>query len=345
MKNVLAVVLVVGMIGVVAGLDHAAAQEKASGEKIKLTYANFPPASTFPCVQMERWKTEVEKRTNGKVEVQTFPGGTLRGAKDMFDGVVSGIADIGNLAMSYQPGRFPVSEAVDLPHGFSNARVACQVLYDLIDKYQADEFKDVKLITVFTCPPSNFMTTKPVKSLEDLKGLELRCSGTGADVIKRLGGTPVAMPQSETPDAIQKGVVQGMVSSLEILKDFNFAAYCPYVTRADMYVVTFSVVMNKDKWESLPEDVKKVIDDMRLEQAIWTGEYVDSHVDEALVWAKAERDLQIFEFPNEDKAKIPELLKPMTDAYIQKVTEAGLPGKEIIQDVKTLQKKYELEEK
>jgi len=90
----------------------------ASAETIKLTYANFPPASTFPCVQMERWTKEVEKRTNGEVKIQTFPGGTLLAAKNIFDGVITGSADIGNFAMSYQPGRFPVSEVVDLPVGF-----------------------------------------------------------------------------------------------------------------------------------------------------------------------------------------------------------------------------------
>ena len=76
--------------------------------QIKLTYANFPPAPTFPCVQMERWKVEVEKRTGGKVAVQTFPGSTLLNPKNMFEGVISGTADIGCLAMSYQPGRFPL---------------------------------------------------------------------------------------------------------------------------------------------------------------------------------------------------------------------------------------------
>ena len=64
---------------------------------IKLSYANFPPAPTFPCVQMERWKKEVEKRTNGKVAVSTYPGGTLLGAKNMMDGVIAGQADIGNV--------------------------------------------------------------------------------------------------------------------------------------------------------------------------------------------------------------------------------------------------------
>jgi TRAP-type C4-dicarboxylate transport system substrate-binding protein len=89
---------------------------------------------------MERWKTEVEKRTNGKVAVQTFPGGTLLPAKNIFDGVIAGTADIGNLAMSYQPGRFPVSEAIDLPLGFSSARAASLALHDLIEM-QSQEFQ------------------------------------------------------------------------------------------------------------------------------------------------------------------------------------------------------------
>jgi len=92
-----------------------------SAGTITLRYANFPPSATFPCVQMERWAKEVEKRTHVKVKVQTFPGGTLLAAKNIFDGVISGMADIGNFAMSYQPGRFPVSEAVDLPMGFTSA--------------------------------------------------------------------------------------------------------------------------------------------------------------------------------------------------------------------------------
>ena len=87
----------------------------ADAGTIKLSYANFPPAPTFPCVQMERWKTEVEKRTGGKVQINTFPGGTLLGAKAMMDGVIAGQADIGNLCMAYQPGRFLVTNATGLP--------------------------------------------------------------------------------------------------------------------------------------------------------------------------------------------------------------------------------------
>ena len=309
--------------------------------QIKLTYANFPPAPTFPCVQMEEWKKEVEKRTGGKVAIQTFPGSTLLNPKNMFEGVISGTADIGCLAMSYQPGRFPISEAIDQPVGFSSAKAASLALYDLIEKYKAKEFEQVKIITLFTCPPANIMTIKPVKSLKDLKGLELRVGGTQADIIKNLGGIPVAMPQSDTPEALQKGTVKGHVSSMEVLKDFNYAAYTANATIANLWVVTFAVVMNKDKWNSLPADVKEKIDGMRKEWAEWTGKYVDNHVLEALKWSKEKYNLQIWELPAAERAEVPKLIKPLIDGYIERVTKAGLPGNQVMKDVYALKEKYE----
>jgi TRAP-type C4-dicarboxylate transport system substrate-binding protein len=310
-------------------------------QAIKLTYANFPPSQTFPSVQMERWAKEVEKRTGGKVKVQTFPGGTLLPAKNIFEGVISGAADIGNFAMSYQPGRFPVSEAVDLPMGFTSARQGSLVLFDIVEKYRPKEFEKVKILTVFTCPPTDLMTTKPVKTLADLKGMELRVSGTGAEVIKRLGGIPIAMPQSETPEALQKGIVKGIVSSMEILQDFNFSAYCPYATDANLFVVSFAVVMNKAKWDSLPADVKKVFDDMRREQAEWTGAYVDNHVREALAWSKQKYGHQVFQLPAADRAAVPKLVKPIVDEYVTRVSAQGIPAARIIDDIAKLRKKYE----
>jgi TRAP-type C4-dicarboxylate transport system substrate-binding protein len=326
---------------VLLGTMLAGSRGFAAEATIKLTYANFPPAPTFPCVQMEHWAKEVETRTGGKVKVQTFPGGTLLPAKNILDGVISGLADIGNFAMSYQPGRFPVSEAVDLPLGFTSAKVASLTLYDLVEKYQPKEFEKVKILTLFTCPPTHFMTKTPLKSLMDLKGMELRVAGTSAEVVKRLGGIPVAMPQSETPEAIQKGVVKGMVSSLEILQDFKFAAYTPYATIANLPVVTFAVVMNKEKWSSLPADVKKVLDDMRREQALWTGTYVDAHVTEALAWSGKNYNHQVFILPAADGETVKGLLKPMADDYIKRVTEQGLPGSQIVADALALKKKHE----
>jgi TRAP-type mannitol/chloroaromatic compound transport system substrate-binding protein len=117
---------------------------------------------------------------------------------------------------------------------------------------------------------------------------------------------------------------------MEILQDFNFAAFTPYATETNLFVVTFAVVMNKEKWNSLPADVKKVLDDLRREQAEWTGKYVDDHVDEAIKWSKDKYKLQIIKLPASEMAEIPKLTKPMIDDYIKRMNAKGLPGDKII---------------
>lgn len=317
---------------VLAGCGAKAPEPTAT---ITLNYANFPPASTFPCVQMEHWKQEVEARTGGRVKVNTFPGGTLLGAKDIFDGVVAGTADIGNFAMSYQPGRFPVSEAVDLPHFFPDAKTASLLLADLLRKFQPAEFKDVKVLTAFTCPPAVVMCSQPVASLEDLKNLPLRSSGTGAEVMKLLGALPVAMPQSEVPDALQKGVVKGNVSSAEVLKDMNYAAYCPHVLKTDLCVTSFAVVMNRQKYDALPDDVKAILDALYREQAEWTGTYVDQHVQEALAWAKETHHLTLHEPGAADLATLKATAEPLVEAYVKRVAGKGIDGQAVIDFLRT----------
>ena len=341
MKKSLSIICLGLMVGVMLGVGLLSSPAQA---QIKLSYANFPPAPTFPCVQMERWKTEVEKRTNGKVKVDTYPGSTLLNPKNMFDGVIAGTADIGCLATSYQPGAFPVVEAIDLPLGWPSATVASVSLWDLVDKYKPKELEKVKVITMFTCPPANIMSMKPVLSLGDIKGYELRASGTGAKILEILGAAPVAMPQSDVPEALQKGVIKGNVSSLEVMKDFKYAEYCHYVTsNVNLFVVSFAVVMNQAKWNSLPDDVKKVIDDMRKEQAIWTGQYVDNHVNEAMKWSKETHKVQVNTLPKAELDKWYALLNPMMDKYLKDYEAKGLPTKAILDDVMKLKAKYSKE--
>ena len=312
--------------------------------QIKLTYANFPPAPTFPCVQMERWKAEVEKRTNGKVKIDTYPGGTLLHAKNMFDGVAAGTADIGCSCPSYFPGMFPVVEAVDLPVGWPSATVASLSLLDLVNKYKPKELARFKILTMYTCPPANIMSMKPVLGLEDLKGYELRASGTGAKILGLLGAGAVGMPQSDVPEALQKGVIKGNVSSLEVMKDFKYAEYCRHVTsNVNLFTVSFAVVMNQKKWDSLPADVKKVLDDLSKDQALWTGKYVDNHVKESMAWSEKTYNVQVYKLSPKEISRWYAVLKPMTDTYVKDVGTKGLPAKAILDDVMKLKEKYSKE--
>jgi TRAP-type C4-dicarboxylate transport system substrate-binding protein len=309
--------------------------------EIVLNYANFPPAPTFPCVQMERWKAEVEERTGGKVRINTFPGGTLLGAKAMFRGVEQGQADIGCSSMAYLPGVFPLTSVVGLPVGFTSAETASLVLWDLYTRYEPEEFSRVKVLTMFTSAPSNLMSKKRVATLKDFQGLELRASGSLSRSLELLGATPVSMPMSETPEALQKGVVQGLLSSLEVLKDFNYAAYCPYQTVLNLQVYPFAVVMNADVWEGLPPDVQKVMRDLGPEQAKWTGKYMDEHVEEALEYAQTKYSTQVDRLSAADMDELQTRVSPIVDEWKHQAAEAGLPAEDIYQELLVLKKKYE----
>ncbi|MBW2302754.1 MAG: TRAP transporter substrate-binding protein [Deltaproteobacteria bacterium] len=313
----------------------------ATAKTIKLSYAQFAPAKTFVGVQLERWKKEVEKRTNGKVKVDAYHGGTLLGAKNMIDGVIAGTADIGCLCMAYQPGRFVITNATSLPLGFPNARVASLTLWDLYKKYNPKAFSKVKVLSMFTCGPSNIMSKIPVRTLADLKGLALRASGGAAKILKAWGANQVGMPMSTVPEALQKGVVKGLFSSLEVMKDFRFAEICKYATITNTVIYPFAVVMNKDKWNSLPGDVKKVMESMAREHAEWTGSYMDDHIAEAIEWSKKEQGVEIIQLSKAEKAKWDKLLEPITAGWIEDAKKKGIPGDAIVSDIKAFMKKYQ----
>jgi TRAP-type C4-dicarboxylate transport system substrate-binding protein len=312
-----------------------------AGGPIVLNYANFPPAPTFPCVQMEEWKRKVEERTKGKVLIQTYPGGTLLKAKGMMDGVIAGTADIGCLCMAYQPGRFPITNAISLPLGLPNSRVASLVLWELYKKYTPRSFAKVKVLTMFTTAPSNIMSKIPIRTLEDIKGVPLRASGGAAQILKAWGANRVGMPMPETPEALQKGVVKGLFSSLEVLKDFKFAELCKYVTITNTAVYPFAVVMNMDSWNRLPKDVQKVMEDLGREQCIWTGTYMDNHVAEALEWSQKTQGVEVIKLSKEEKARWDKLLDPIVDQWVKDMTAKGLPAAQIVEDIKSMIKKYE----
>ena len=307
---------------------------------VELNYANFPPAPTFPCIQMERWKSEIEKRTSGKVSIKTFPGGTLLDAKTMMDGVIAGQADIGCLCMAYQPGRFVITNATSLPLGIPDSRVGSLTLWDLYIKYQPEEFSKVKVLTMFTTAPSNIMSKIPIRNLEDIKGVPLRASGGAVETLKSWGANPVGMPMPETPAALQKGVVKGLFTSLEVMKDFKFAESCKYITMTNTPVYPFAVVMNMDSWNKLPEDVKQIFDDMRLEQCEWTGTYMDNHVVESVEWSKKEQGVEVITLSAEEKAKWDALLEPITEKWINDNKAKGLPAEQIIADIKAFSKNH-----
>ena len=148
------------------------------------------------------------------------------------------------------------------------------------------------------------------------------------------------MPMSATPEALQKGVVKGLFSSLEVMKDFKFAEICKYVTVTDAVIYPFSVVMNMDKWNSLPKDVQKVMEDMAREHSEWTGNYMDGHVKKAMEWSQQTHKVEVIELDGSTKAEWSGRLQFITDQWITDAKAKGFPSQAIVDDIKQLTRKH-----
>lgn len=335
-------ILMVIILAACGGTTEEETNEKPKDNKdvIKLTYAFFAPPGTFPAVQMEEWKKRLEERTDGRVQVDLFLGGTLLEANNMYDGVANGTADIGLTFTSYEPGRFPLLSISDLPSGYKNAASASNVVADLVEQYPPEALKDFKTITVFATEPNYIQSKKSISSMEELKGQQLRISGALAPIVTELGGSPVGMSQAEVPEALQTGIVEGYVSSREILKDAKLAEMVSYVTDYPLTIATAIAVMNQDKWDSLPEDVQKVIDELNREMTEFAGEYLDNHVQESLEWSKETHGLEIVELADGEKVKWDKILGDMQLDYVKDFEAEGLPAEDYLKKMEELIKKY-----
>lgn len=281
-RNIVAVKCVAFSLAIVLlGLGLAWKASAASPE-ITLKFANyFPPPSAYSKI-CEEFIADLEMRTNGRVKVRYFPGGTLLNAPATIKGIESGITDIGVSHVAYTPGRMPVMEVIEMPIGYTTGWVANQVVNDFYNKFRPKDFDSVKLMWLHANSPSVLVTSRPVRKLEDLKGMTIRAPGRFGDVISALGGTPAPTPVVETYDALSKGVIQGVLIAIDGLRFIRLAEVAKYTTVVPAVGVAYAfyVAMNKNSYEKLPPDIKIIFDQL-------CGEYRERF---ALMWNATEFD-------------------------------------------------------
>ncbi len=318
----------------------------APGEAIELTYSNFFPPTHLHSVLAEQFCEEIEARTDGRVEITYYPGGSLTPAPGVYDGVVEGISDIGMSVLAYSMGRFPASELVDLPHAYPNGWVATKVANDYYAEFKPAEFDDVHVLYFHAHGPGVIFTTKkPVRQMEDLEGLVIRSTGVGAKIMEALGAEGYGASQGEAYELMSKGTIDGSFTPREVLKGWKQAEVVKYVTgcydvgnTTDMFVV-----MNKDKWDSLPSNIKKIFTKVSEEWIekhgkVWT--YYDKvGIDYFLTFEGRE----LIELSPEEMAGWVDDIKSLIDGYIEEKTTMGLPAADyqdyLIQQVKYWAKK------
>lgn len=316
------------LLAVVSGATSVARAE----EPYKLTYSNFFPPTHIQSKLAEAWCQEVEKRTQGRVVVQYFPGQTLTKGDVCYDGVVNGLSDIGLSVLGYTRGRFPLMEVTDLPLGYGNGKVATAVINDVYQQMKPAELADTQVMYLHAHGPGILHTRKKaVRKLEDIKGLKIRSHGTSAKIVEALGGTPVAQPMPETYQLIQKGTVDGSVYPLEANKGWKLGEVIDYITLCypAAYTTGFFVVMNKEKWAALPADIQKIIEEINQEWIPKTGAAWDISDGEGRTYLEGLKR-EFIELSPEEGARWAEAVKPILDEYLAKTKDKGLPGEEAL---------------
>jgi len=308
----------------------------APAKTIELTYSNFFPPTHFHSILAEEWIKEIETRTNGRVAITYYPGGSLTPAPKVYDGVVEGISDIGMSCLAYTMGRFPASELVDLPHGYASGWVATMVANDFYQQFQPAELSDTHPLYFHAHGPGVVFTTKkPVRKLEDMKGLVLRSTGTGCKIAEALGAKGYGAGKGEAYELMSKGVTDGELTPREVLIGWGEEEIVKYIT-LDLdvaYTTDMFVVMNNDKWNSLPKDIKTIFTEVSEDWIAKHGKVWDYYDGVAVdYWLEYRENMgdpgEVIELPPEEMARWVEAAKVVTDSYMEEKGALGLPVEE-----------------
>ncbi len=329
------------------GSNEDKAKESKTQKPIELKLVHFWPSThAMETDKVQGYIEAVKEATGGQVVITSYPAETLLKSVETYDGVVNGVADIGISCVAYTKGKFPVMEVCEAPGiTYNNARVAGKVAMGILQKMNPKEFQDTKVMMLFSTGSADLLTKAPCENLDDLKGLEIRSTGQGTETLKKLGATPVSMPQTEVYDALSKGVVKGNLAPIETLKGFKFADVVNYVTKTPFLSNnTFFMVMNLDKWNSLPGELQQAIEEVNKQyfDEEMAGA-LDEQNEEAVKWVKENYDLKITTLSEAETAKWIEMIKPLQDDYVNKVNQRGLAGQEILDLAKELAEKYNQE--
>lgn len=315
----------------VIGVSFLTTPAFSQAKPIEITYAQFQPAQHFNNKLSESYAKEIEKRTNGRVKITVFSGGTLVAADKTYSGIVTGIADMGMSCMAYTRGKFPLSEVIDLPLGYKTGAAATKLINLFYEKFKPKEYKETEVMYFMAHSPGIIHSKKPVYKLDDFKGQKIRCTGLAAKVVGKLGGVPVAMPMGETYDAISRGVVDGSMAPQESVKGWRWGEVVNASTQSfgAGYTTGFFVVMNKQKWNSLPPDIQKIFREVNREWADKNGIAWDENDKEARDWM-VKIGKKIIPLSAEENAKMAALVKPLLNEYVENMKKQGLPGKEAL---------------
>ncbi len=333
-----------GLAGAAVGAIAADRAAWGQAPQVTLKMHHFlPPAANAPAKFLTPWARMVEKESGGRIKIDIFPAMQLGGAPpQLYDQVRDGVVDLAWAVPGYTPGRFPVIETFELPFMVSRrAEANSKALQEFSTTHLQKEFGDVHPICFWAQDAGVFHTTKPMKTLADLKGRKLRFptrfSGEG---LKAIGANAIGMPAPQVSEALAQGVLDGALFPWEVVPGLKLHELAKFHTEMPgsptFYASTFVLAMNKAKYESLSADLKKVIDDNSgVSVAALGGRVFDTMGDNGRKIAAA-RGNSFYEMPASEIARWKKLLEPMYADWIKEVSAKGYDGQKLFDAAQAL---------
>ena len=322
----------------------------AGAQEITLKVAHFlPPGSNAQQALIAPWCDKVNKESGGKLKCQIYPAMQLGGTPpQLFDQMRDGVSDITWTVPTYQAGRFIKSEVFELPFMVNTAEKASPALWDYVQKNSLDEFKGSKVIFMHLHDGAQLQFgSKAVKSLEDLKGLKIRAATRlNGKMLEALGAIPVQMPVPAAPEAVAKGVVDGVSLPWEVMTPYKMQEITKFHTEtapglAKISNTIFVFAMNQAKYDSLPADLKKVIDNNSgRDVSTWAGKAMDATTAPSRKIAQ-DRNNTFITISADEYKRWQKATENVDDDWIKEANGRGANGKALLEDAKALLKKYQ----
>ncbi|MBN2374188.1 TRAP transporter substrate-binding protein [bacterium] len=273
---------------------------------------------------------ELKKRSDGRITYTIYAGGELGKGPEHYDIVANGVSDMGYFTATWTPGRFPLSDVLSLASSIEGKDVSADIGNVLYEKQLKKEFPDIKMIELNGCIQSFLWTTKPIRTLDDIKGLRIRSpGGHQTNYIKALGAEPVFMPLDEVYPSMQNDKIDGLVTCPPLVLSYKLFEVVKQGTLATFGCVTEGVVMNQKSWDNTPDKLKPIIMDVCSNPFRTTGGLTNEDY-KTMMKEIAEKGVHLYEMPEDQQARLFKLFQEETKKWVAQLEAKGLPAKESV---------------
>ena len=326
-------------LGLALGIGAASAEDKT----VELKLSHWVPPTHPLQKAIDDWAADVEKASGGTIKYKIFPSQQLGKAFDHYDMARDGIADVTYVNPGYQPGRFPIAAAGQLPFVFSDGKKGTLALNEWYHKYAPTEMKDTKLCFAFIHDPGALHGRKKILLPSDLSGVKVRpAQSTIGEMVKMFGGTNVQASAPESRDAIERGVADEITFPWGSIFLFGIDKVVKYHMDVPLYTTVFTYNINLAKYNAMSDGQKKVIDDHCTPE--WASKVTDPWTDfeaNGRVKMKALEGHEVYPLTPDQLAEWKKAAKPLRDSWAEAVKKAGGDAAAIDADLQATLKKFE----